>query len=125
MTTGTTTTKTDPTEASESTRAAIGQALGDAAGTVRDVATSTADRVPEAASAARDLLVEADGRMRAGSDELLSAGATLSAGLAVGLLVGRANRLLVALAMVPAIAMGLTLLDRSSGRPATRHQPRA
>jgi len=101
----------------------VTRTLGDAAGSVRDLASSTADRFPEAASTARDLLVEADRQMRGGSDEMLAAGTTLSSGIAVGLLVAGANRALVALAMVPAIAMGLTLLDRSSGRtgrPRTR-----
>ena len=41
------------------------------------------------------------------------AGTTLSVGLALGLLLGGANRLLVILALIPAAAMGFTLLDRS------------
>jgi hypothetical protein len=44
------------------------------------------------------------------------AGTTLSVGLALGLLLGGANRLLVILALIPAAAMGFTLLDRQSGR---------
>jgi hypothetical protein len=94
----------------------IGTTLGSAAENVRGLAASTADRVPEAAATARDMLAEADRQMRGGSDEMLAAGATLSTGIAVGLLVGGAHRMLVALAMVPAVAMGMTLLERSSTR---------
>ena len=52
--------------------------------------------------------------MRAGSDEMLSVGSVLSFGFAMGLLIGGASRLLVAVALVPAAAMGLTLMDRVS-----------
>jgi len=52
--------------------------------------------------------------MRTGSDEMLSMGSALSFGLAGGLLLGGAPRLLVAAAFLPAVAMVLTLLDRSS-----------
>ena len=45
------------------------------------------------------------------------AGTTLSVGLALGLLLGGANRLLVILALIPAAAMGFTLLDRSQTGP--------
>ena len=55
------------------------------------------------------------GAMRAGSDEMLTVGGVLSFGFAMGLLVGGANRLLVAGALIPAAAMIITLLDRSTG----------
>jgi hypothetical protein len=40
----------------------------------------------------------------------------------MGLLIGGASRILVAVALIPAAAMGLTLMDRVSrrGRPAAR-----
>ena len=56
--------------------------------------------------------------MRAGSDEMLSVGSVLSFGFAMGLLVGGASRLLVAVALIPAAMMGLTLLDRVEPEPA-------
>ena len=57
--------------------------------------------------------------MESGSDEALAVGTSLSVGLAIGLLLGGANRLLVALALIPATAMGFTLLDRyAAGRTA-------
>jgi hypothetical protein len=50
--------------------------------------------------------------MEAGSDEMLAVGASLSLGLAIGMLIGGAPRILVAIALIPATAMGFTLLDR-------------
>ena len=58
--------------------------------------------------------------MESGSDEALAVGASLSVGLAVGLLLGGANRLLVVLALIPATAMTFTLLDRYAGRSPLR-----
>ena len=68
--------------------------------------------------------------MEAGSDEALAVGASLSVGLAIGLLLGGANRLLVVLALIPATAMSFTLLDRYaggrlSGRPRSTSSRRA
>ena len=57
-------------------------------------------------------------RFRLGRD--LSAGTLVAFGFALGLLVGGANRILVLLALVPAAAMGLTLLDRQSTRPGSK-----
>jgi hypothetical protein len=51
-------------------------------------------------------------RIEAGSDQQVSAGVTLSLGLAIGMLVGGAPRLFVAAALVPVAAMGLVLMDR-------------
>ena len=49
-----------------------------------------------------------------GSDERVSSGVTLSLGLAIGMLIGGAPRLLTVLALVPVAAMGLVLVDRRS-----------
>jgi chemotaxis response regulator CheB len=94
----------------------------DVASTTRDVANDVADKasavaakLPEAAATTRSAVEEATRRMEAGSDEALAVGASLSIGLAIGLLLGGANRLLVVLALIPATAMSFTLLDRHSG----------
>jgi hypothetical protein len=91
----------------------------DLATTTREVATEVADRassvaarLPEAAATTKVAVEEAARRMEAGSDQMLAVGASLSLGLAIGMLVGGANRLLVALALIPATAMAFTLLDR-------------
>ena len=93
------------------------QTAREVAGTVATAASGAVARLPEAAQTTRGAVEEANRAIRAGSDEVLTAGTTLSVGLALGLLLGGANRLLVILALIPAAAMGFTLLDRSqSGR---------
>ena len=99
------------------------EVAGDVATNVRGAAETVAARLPDAAAQTRAAVDEAARRIEAGSDEMLTAGTTLSLGLAVGLLVGGAPRLLVALALIPAAAMGMTLLDRSS-RNGVRPAPR-
>lgn len=94
----------------------------DATNTTRDVANEVAERasavaarLPEAAATTRSAMEEATRRMESGSDEALAVGASLSVGLAIGLLIGGANRLLVVMALIPATAMSFTLLDRYAG----------
>jgi hypothetical protein len=80
---------------------------------MRDAAGTVAERLPEAAAVTRATVDEATRRMEAGSDQALIVGAAVSFGFAAGLLVGGAPRLLVSAALVPAVAMGMTLIDRS------------
>ena len=89
------------------------KAIGDAADAVRSVADGVAARIPDAASTARDAIIEGDRQLRDSSDEMLTIGATLSFGLATGLLLAGANRGLVALAMIPVGAIGFRLLSRA------------
>ena len=86
----------------------------DVAANVRGAAETVANRLPDAAAQTRAAVDEAARRIETGSDEMLTAGTSLSLGLAIGMLIGGAPRILVALALVPAAAMGLTILDRSS-----------
>jgi hypothetical protein len=95
------------------------EVAGDVATNVRGAAETVAARLPDAAAQTRAAVDEAARRIETGSDEMLTAGTTLSLGLAIGMLVGGAPRILVALALIPAAAMGLTLLDRNSNRSAT------
>jgi hypothetical protein len=46
------------------------------------------------------------------SDERVAAGVTLSLGLAVGMLIGGAPRLLIAIALIPVAAIGMVMMDR-------------
>jgi hypothetical protein len=94
-------------------------AARDVAATTRDVANEVSQRanavaakLPEAAATTRSAVEEATRRMEGGSDEALAIGTSLSVGLAMGLLLGGGNRLLILLALIPAAAMGFTLLDR-------------
>ncbi len=85
------------------------------AGDVADKAVAAAQRLPDAASATGVQLEKANQLIRSESDEVLAVGTSLSLGMAIGLLLGGANRLLVIVALVPATAMGLTLFDRHNG----------
>jgi hypothetical protein len=96
-----------------STNSGRAGAARDVAGTVLGAASEAVARLPEAAATTRGAVEEANRAMHAGSNEMLVAGTTLSIGLALGLLIGGASRLLVVLAIIPAAAMGFTLLDRS------------
>jgi hypothetical protein len=115
-----TTTRPDNNDV-ESTARDIASATRDVATEVADRANAVASRLPEAAATTRSAAEEAVRRMEAGTDEMLAMGASLAMGLAIGMLVGGAPRILVAVALVPATAMGFTLLNRSNGgRPAGR-----
>lgn len=119
---GTTTAKTADAKDETTRTAAVGDAVADAAETVRVAANDAVARLPEVAATTRSAIEDANRQMRAGSDEMLSIGSVLSFGFAMGLLIGGASRLLVLIALIPAAAMGLTLMDRISRtkRPSTR-----
>ena len=122
-TTSRTSSKTAASHDETSRTEAVGEAVADAAGTVRVAATDVVARLPEVAATTRSAIEDANRQMRAGSDEMLSVGSVLSFGFAMGLLIGGASRLLVAIALIPAAAMGLTLMDRvsRSRRSSTRN----
>jgi len=82
------------------------------AGRTAEVAGEMASRLPAAAATTREAISSAQLRMESSSDEVLTNGTMLSLGDALGLLLGGSNRLLVALALIPAAAMGATLIDR-------------
>ena len=104
-------TETDDNRASARERASE-MAVGVMSG-VREAAGTVAERLPEAAAVTRATVDEAARRMESGSDQTLIVGAAMSFGFAAGLLVGGAPRMLVTAALVPAVAMGMTLIDRS------------
>jgi hypothetical protein len=120
----TSTSSTDRSDKEARTNGGTGgprEVAGDVAKNVRGAAETVAARLPEAAATTRAVVDDAARRIESGSDEMLSAGATLSIGFALGLFVGGANRILVVLALIPAAAMSLTLLDRN-GRGTRRKQ---
>jgi len=108
------TAETKQTNDAPEPRSGIGNTVADAAGTIRSAASEAADRIPEVASATRSALVEVDRQVEAGSDEMLTVGTALSFGLAAGLLLAGANRIMVLSAFIPAAVLGLRLLDRTS-----------
>ncbi len=109
MTTSTTSTTTKKTDDDLATTAKV------IATDVADRAASAAQRLPEAASATGAQIERASMAMQRESDEVLAVGTSLSLGLALGLLLGGASRLLVVLALIPATMMGYTLFDRHNG----------
>jgi hypothetical protein len=97
---------------------AAGTGIGDAVGAARTAA-------PEFARTSQELADELMRRIQAGSDQQVSAGVAMSLGLAIGMLIGSAPRILVAVALVPVAAMGFVLMDRRfeprpGGPPASR-----
>jgi hypothetical protein len=109
MTTSTTNSTTKKTEDD------LASTAKEIAADVADRASSAAQRLPEAASVTGAQIERASQAMQRESDEVLAVGTSLSLGLALGLLLGGASRLLVLLALVPATMMGYTLFDRHNG----------
>jgi len=112
-----TTTTSHATEGGNGSSAAttMSATAKDVAANVSSTAREVAARIPDAANATGYQLTKANELIQRESDEVLSVGATLSLGLALGLFLGGANRILVILAMIPAAAMGYTLFDRHNG----------
>jgi hypothetical protein len=82
---------------------------------IREVVDSVARSVPDVARSSRTLMEDAMQGIERSSDERVAAGVTLSLGMAVGMLIGGAPRLLTALALLPVAAFGLVLMDRRGG----------
>jgi hypothetical protein len=111
---------TSSTESSTTTNDDLATTAKGIASDVADRAASAAQRLPEAASATGAQFERANQLIQSESDEVLAVGTSLSLGLALGLLLGGANRLLVILALIPASMMGFTLYDRNNNvRPAS------
>lgn len=88
---------------------------------VGDVSADAGERLTEVASTATEAFRGVDGQLRRSSDQTLAVVGALSVGVAIGLLVGGSNRLVVAVALVPAaLVAGIAAerMDRRSARPA-------
>jgi hypothetical protein len=79
---------------------------------VRGAIGNVGRQVPDVARASRAAVDDMFKAIETGSDERVSAGVTLSLGLAIGMLLGGAPRLLILAALAPVAAMGLVLQDR-------------
>jgi ABC-type uncharacterized transport system ATPase subunit len=104
----TTTTTKSRTNGSTTERRNIQAAVAEVRGAIENVGRS----VPEVARASRSAVDDMFRAIETGSDERVSAGVTLSLGLAIGMLLGGAPRLLILAALAPVAAMGLVLQDR-------------
>ena len=98
----------------EATRTVVADAVADVATTASSIAADASVRLPAAASTTRAAFDDANRRIHASSDEMLRLGTAVSFGFLVGLLIAGANRLLIAVALVPLTMIGLTMLERSS-----------
>jgi len=84
----------------------------------RDVAGEIVTRLPDAAASTRVVVGQANDQIQASSNETLIAGTSLSVGVAIGLWAAGSSRVLVLMALIPAAAMGSTLLERRSAQHA-------
>jgi hypothetical protein len=103
-----TTTRRRATNGADATERGVQTAIQEVRGAIENVSRS----VPEVARASRQSLDDMFKAIETGSDERVSAGVTLSLGLAIGMLLGGAPRLLILIALAPVVAMGLVLQDR-------------
>jgi hypothetical protein len=78
--------------------------------------------MPEVARVSRGAVDDLMRAIETGSDQQVTAGVSLSIGLAIGMLLGGAPRPLIALALAPAAIMGIALADRRTGRSRTSAQ---
>ncbi len=109
MTSETTTTSRRTTNgADKDVERGIQTAVHEVRGAIENVSRS----MPEVARASRKSIDDVFRAIEAGSDERVTAGVTLSLGLAIGMLLGGAPRLLILAALAPVVAMGLVLQDR-------------
>lgn len=114
-------TATDPTTVrttgSKPTMTTPGTGVSETARQVADsvagAAGEMAGRIPEVTQTTRDAMAEANRLVHRGSDDTLKLVGAMSVGLAVGLLVGGANRLLVLASLAPAALIGATLMERN------------
>ena len=109
-TTQTTTTKTRTANGGD-TSDAVQTAVREVRGAIENVSRS----VPDVARASRSAVDDLFKVIETGSDERVTAGVSLSLGLALGMLLGNAPRLLVVVALAPVVAAGLVLADRRKG----------
>ena len=94
--------------------AAATTVVSKAAATATGAASDAAIRLPDLADRGWAAFEVANRRVQAASDQTLAVGTALSFGFAVGLLLGGASRILVALGLVPVVMMGSALLDRAA-----------
>ena len=116
MTTETTTTRSRATADTAEARNTVAVAASEVRGALQGVSR----QVPQVAKASRGALDDLYRMIDASSDERITAGVTLSLGLAIGMLLGGANRLLIALSLIPVAVTGFVMADRRVGTRTSR-----
>ncbi len=91
-------------------------AMREVRGAIEDVSR----QVPDIARASRGAVDDLFRAIETGSDERVTAGVSLSLGLALGMLLGSAPRLLVIIALAPVVAAGLVMADRRAKSTTSR-----
>jgi hypothetical protein len=110
--------ETAATGGASSAMSGAAQTARDMAGQAASMAGEVANRMPAATATAQQAIGVAQRQIESSSDEMLTAGTMFSLGIALGLLLAGSSRLLVAVALIPAAAMGATLIDRrTTNRP--------
>ena len=117
-------TETTTQSTASRTRTASAGDAGDAVQTavreVRGAIENVSRSVPDVARASRTAVDDLFRVIETGSDERVTAGVSLSLGLALGMLLGNAPRLLVIIALAPVVAAGLVLADRRTKSSSSR-----
>ncbi len=80
----------------------------------REMAGELAAQLPSAAATTKAAMDEANRQMESTSDIVLTLGATFAFGVTLGLFLSGTNRVAVAAALIPAVAMSMTVVDRRS-----------
>jgi len=83
---------------------------------VRNAIQGVGRSMPEVARVSRGAVDDLIRAIETGSDQQVTAGVSLSLGLAMGMLLGGAPRLLILLALAPVAVIGLAVADRRAGR---------
>ena len=106
------TTTTRTTKSTAETEADARNTVAVAADQVRGALQGVSNQVPQVARASRGAIDDLYRMIDTSSDERVTAGVTLSLGLAIGMLLGGANRLLIALSLIPVAITGFVMADR-------------
>ena len=116
MTTQSTTEKTTRTATDGETGDTVQTAMREVRGAIENVGR----QMPDVARVSRGAVDDLFKAIETGSDERVTAGVSLSLGLALGMLLGSAPRLLVIIALAPVVAAGLVMADRRSKPTSSR-----
>ena len=111
---------TTPADTARTIASDAGDRVADAVGTVRTTVEDVGSRMPEVIETVRDGAMEGARTIQAMPDPTQRLVAAFSLGLGVGLSVAGAPRLLVAVAMTPAIVVAATIIG---GPEAGRRRP--
>ena len=106
-------TRTDRSDDGNLVQDAMGAAQ-DAAGRVVSLAEGAAERMPAAMASAQTAAGEAARTLEVLPDRTLVLGTTFSLGVGTGLFLSGSNRVMVLLALMPALAMAATLVAREN-----------